>query len=72
MPYQSIFHRSKWFGQDGENANAECNQLDECDWSRYGVTLRQATRAAEDHALTTGHPVLVERTLSRIIEVRKP
>lgn len=69
MAYQSVFRRSKWFGKDGENASAECNQLDECDWSAYGLTLRKATRQAEDHAIRTGHAVIVERTLSRVISV---
>ena len=71
--YHSIFHRSAWGGQDGENASAECGALDQdCDWDGpEGVTLRTATRAAEHHVVTTGHSVIVERTLYRVIEVRE-
>ena len=67
----SVFHWSEWSGHDGENAMAQCNDPDDaCGWEVGGLTLRQATRQAEDHASSTGHPVIVERTLWRVVEHR--
>lgn len=52
----------------GESATAECTQVDECDWEILGyLTLRDATRQAEDHVLQTGHTVEVERAQFRYI-----
>ena len=67
MTYFKAVAVGKWY-TGGENASAECAQVDECDWETGGyTTLREATRQAEAHVLETGHPVQVERAQFRIL-----
>lgn len=65
---------SPWGGHDGPNASAECQHDGPggCGWYEEALTLRAATRRAEDHAVAHGHVVMVERTLSRFVEPLQP
>lgn len=68
MTYIKATRTGKWY-VGGENATAECLQVDECDWEMLTyTTVRKAQLAAEDHVVQTGHPVQVERAQFRVVE----
>jgi hypothetical protein len=72
MTYFRTTKTSRWYGHDGQNASATClpgndDEEGECVFEVTGLTLREATRRAEDHAAATGHSVEVERALFRVI-----
>lgn len=68
MAYFKATKATNWRATGGENATAECTNVDECSWEIAGyLTVRDATREAEDHVLETGHTVEVERAQFRYI-----
>lgn len=69
MTYFKATEAGPWRAyRGGENATVECTNQDECSWEIAGyLTVRDATRAAEDHVLETGHTVEVERAQFRYI-----
>jgi hypothetical protein len=73
MTYFKATKASKWYGRDGQNVSATCLPADEeCLFECYGLSLREATRRAENHVVATGHSVEVERALFRVISPAVP